>query len=118
MVETAEALANLDDILSVRGVDAVYIGPSDLSVSLGLPPAYDHEEPAFSGAIERVVDACRTHNVVPGIHAGGPAVARRRLEQGFLMIEICDDAGSLARSAAADLKALPGSGAGEAGVAV
>jgi 4-hydroxy-2-oxoheptanedioate aldolase len=118
MVETAEALANLDDIVSVPGVDAVYVGPSDLSVSLGLPPAYDHEEPVFSGAIDRVVEACRKHDVVPGIHAGGPAVARKRIEQGFLMIEMCDDAGSLARSAAADLKAVRGSGSGEVASAV
>jgi 4-hydroxy-2-oxoheptanedioate aldolase len=117
MVETKEALANLDDILSVPGVDAVYIGPSDLSVSLGLPPAYDHEEPLFADAIECVVEACRKHDVVPGIHAGGPAVARKRIEQGFLMIEMCDDAGSLARSAAADLKALRSTqGAGEVAV--
>jgi 4-hydroxy-2-oxoheptanedioate aldolase len=106
MVETAEAVGNLDDILSVPGVDAVYIGPSDLSVSLGLPPAYDHEDGKFSVAIERIVEACQKHSVVPGIHAGGPVVARKRIEQGFLMIEMCDDAGSLARSAAADLKAL------------
>ena len=112
MVETKEALANLDDILSVPGVDAVYVGPSDLSVSLGLPPALrPRRDRRSSGAIERVVEACRKHNVVPGIHAGGPAVARKRIEQGFLMIEMCDDAGSLARSAAADLKAVRSSAA-------
>jgi 4-hydroxy-2-oxoheptanedioate aldolase len=117
MVETAEAVGKLDDILSVPGVDAVYIGPSDLSVSLGLPPAYDHDDEKFAGAIERIVAACGKHNVVPGIHAGGPAVARKRIEQGFLMIEMCDDAGSLARSAAGDLKALRSSqGGGEVAV--
>ena len=106
MVETKEALANLDEILSVAGIDAVYIGPSDLSVSLGLAPAYDHDEPVFVEGIERVLEGCRQHNVVPGIHAGGPIVGRKRIDQGFLMVEMCDDAGSLARSAAADLKAL------------
>jgi len=118
MVETKEALANLDDILSVPGIDAVYIGPSDLSVSLGLAPAYDHDEAAFVQGIERVLEGCRRHNVVPGIHAGGPIVGRKRMEQGFLMVEMCDDAGSLARSAAADLKALRSAGTGASDVTV
>ncbi|MGH2400216.1 MAG: HpcH/HpaI aldolase family protein, partial [bacterium] len=113
MVETKEALANLDEVLSVPGLDAVYIGPSDLSVSLGLAPAYDQDERVFTEAIDRVLSGCRQHGVVPGIHAGGPAVARKRVEQGFLMIEMCDDAGSLARSAAADLKTVRGGQGGE-----
>ena len=106
MIETKEALASLDEILGVPGVDAIYIGPSDLSVSLGLPPSYDHEESGFVEAIERVLRACREHNVVPGIHAGLVTVARKRIEQGFLMVQMCDDAGSLARSAGAALGEL------------
>src|SRR3989441_12809075 len=58
-VETKESVDKLDDILSVPGVDATYIGPADLSLSLGLPPASDHDEPAFVAAIERVLDACK-----------------------------------------------------------
>ncbi|HEV8575062.1 MAG TPA: aldolase/citrate lyase family protein [Dehalococcoidia bacterium] len=118
MIETKEAVERIDDILSVPGIDAVYVGPSDLSVSLGLAPAYDHEKGVFVDAIERIVSSCQGHNVVPGIHAGGPTVARKRIEQGFLMVEMCDDAGSMARSAAADLKALRSGPSGEAGVAV
>ena len=45
MIETGEAVANLEEILSVPGIDAVYVGPSDLSVSLGLPPQYDNPAP-------------------------------------------------------------------------
>ncbi|HEU4758722.1 MAG TPA: aldolase/citrate lyase family protein [Dehalococcoidia bacterium] len=104
MIETRRALDDLDGILSVPGVDAAYVGPADLSLSLGLPPAADHDEPAFVEALQRIVEACRRHGVVPGFHAGGPAVARKRIEQGFLMIELTDDAGTLARGAAGDLK--------------
>jgi len=112
MVETKQALDNLDDIVSVPGIDAVYVGPADLSLSLGLPPAADHEERVFVEALERIVDACRKHGIAPGFHAGGVAVARKRIEQGFLMIEMCDDTGALARSAAGDLKELrPGEAA-------
>ena len=117
-VETKESVDNLDDILSVPGVDATYIGPADLSLSLGLPPASDHDEPAFVAAIERVLEVSRRHHVVPGAHGGNVVTARKRLEQGFLLVEMCDDAGSLARSAAADLKAVRGSGASEASVAI
>jgi len=116
-VETKESVDNLDEILSVPGVDAAYIGPADLSISLGLPPASDRDEPAFVDAIQRVLDACRQHNVVPGAHAGNTAVARKRLEQGFLMVEMCDDANALIRTAAADLKAVRGSGGGEGATA-
>ena len=117
-IETKESVENLDDILSVPGVDAAYIGPADLSLSLGLPPASDHDEPAFVEAIGRVLDACKRHNVAPGAHAGNVVTARKRLEQGFLMVEMCDDAGSLARSAAADLKTVRGSGGDEARISV
>jgi 4-hydroxy-2-oxoheptanedioate aldolase len=106
MIETKEAVERLDDILSVPGIDAAYIGPADLSVSLGLPPASDHDEPLFTDAIERILDGCRRQKVVPGAHAGNVATARKRIEQGFLMVEMCDDANALARTAAADLKAL------------
>jgi 4-hydroxy-2-oxoheptanedioate aldolase len=117
-VETKESIENLDDLLAVPGVDAAYIGPADLSLSLGLPPASDHDEPAFVEAVQRVLDACKRHNVVPGAHAGNVVTARKRLEQGFLMVEMCDDAGSLSRSAAADLKALRGSARDEPGIAI
>ena len=113
MIETSEALEDLENILSVPGIDAVYIGPSDLSVSLGLPPAYDHDDPQFMRAIDAVLDACRRHNVAPGVHAGNVTVARKRIEQGFLMVETCDDYGSLARAAAGSLRELRGEGAGE-----
>jgi len=117
-VETKESVENLDEILSVPGMDAVYIGPADLSLSLGLPPASDHDEPAFAEAIERVLDACKRHNVVPGAHGGNVVTARKRLAQGFLMVEMCDDAGSLARSAAVDLMAVRGGRGDEGQVAV
>jgi 4-hydroxy-2-oxoheptanedioate aldolase len=109
MIETKEAVERLDDILSVPGIDAAYIGPADLSVSLGLQPASDHEEPLFADAIDRILEGCRHHKIVPGVHAGTVTTARKRVDQGFLMVEMCDDAGALARTSAADLKAVRGS---------
>jgi 4-hydroxy-2-oxoheptanedioate aldolase len=91
MVETQVAVDNVEAIVSVPGVDAVYIGPADLSVTLGLSPAPDHAEPSFTDALERVLDACRRHDVVPGI-AGNAETAVKRLEQGFRFVEVASDA--------------------------
>jgi 4-hydroxy-2-oxoheptanedioate aldolase len=90
MIETIEAMKNLDDILSTPGVDAIYVGPADLSVSLGLPPGSNDGRAEFDDALAVIVDACRKHGVVPGIHATG-ALAARRLEQGFRMITVSGD---------------------------
>ncbi len=91
MIETAEALAHLDDILSVPGVDAIYVGPADLSLSLGLPPGNNDDDASFREALDAIVAGCRRHGVVPGIHASG-ALTPRRLEQGFVMITVTADA--------------------------
>jgi 4-hydroxy-2-oxoheptanedioate aldolase len=108
MIETAQAIENLDDILSVPGVDVAYIGPADLSVSLGFPPASYHDDPRYAGAVQRVLDACRRHGVIPGFHGGNPANARARIAQGFRFVEVCEDMGAMARAAAADLAAMRG----------
>jgi len=105
MIETVRALDHLDDILSVPGVDAAYIGPSDLSLSLGLPPAYWHEEPSFQEARRRVVDACVRHNVVPGTH-GTAALAPKNLADGFRMVLVSSDSVALSTTAAAELASV------------
>lgn len=90
MVETVEALNNVDAIVSTPGVDAVYVGPADLSISLGLAPGNNDDEPAFTEALEAIVAACTRNGVVPGIHSTG-ALTPRRLEQGFRMITVTSD---------------------------
>jgi len=70
MIETQEALDNLDAILSVKGLDAVYIGPSDLSISLGYAPGGDKPDEWMMTALKKVLDGCKRHRVQPGIHRG------------------------------------------------
>jgi 4-hydroxy-2-oxoheptanedioate aldolase len=101
MIETREAIERAEDIISTPGLDAIYVGPSDLSVSLGLLPASDQTAPEFVSAIERVVECCRRHNVIAGVHSGTPEVAKKRIGQGFRFVQMCDDAGSMSRGAAA-----------------
>ncbi len=90
MIESVEAVARIDDILAVPGIDAVYVGPADLSVSLGLPPGNNDDRSEFTEALLTIVAACTRAGVVPGIHATG-ALAARRLEQGFRMITVAGD---------------------------
>ncbi len=87
MVETREALDAVDEIVAVPGVDAVYVGPADLSVSMGMRPALDQPDPSFHEALGAVVDACRRHGVVPGVHATAE-LAEARFAAGFRMITV------------------------------
>lgn len=96
MIETAQALDNLDAILSVEGLDAVYIGPSDLSLALGCKPTFDDVEPEVAQAIDHIVDRAKAHGVVAGIHNGRPDVARARIAKGFRFVTISSDARILA----------------------
>ena len=90
MIETAEALSNLDAILDVAGVDAVYVGPADLSLTLGLAPRGAHDDPAFNAALDTIVKACDRRGIVAGIHADAQ-IAAMRLEQGFRMVTVTSD---------------------------
>jgi 4-hydroxy-2-oxoheptanedioate aldolase len=96
MIETAQALDNLDAILSVEGLDAVYIGPSDLSLALGCKPEFDHPEPKAAQAIEHILERARAHGVVAGVHNGLPEVARARVAKGFRFVTVGSDARLLA----------------------
>ena len=90
MIETIEAVDNIDQILAVPGIDAIYVGPADLSLSLGLEPASNDGDPRFDTVLANLVAACRRHSVVPGIHATGALVGVRR-RQGFRMITVTSD---------------------------
>ena len=114
MIETAQALDNLDAILSVEGLDAIYIGPSDLSLSLGCKPSFDDVEPKVAQAIDHVVERARAHGVVAGIHNGTPDVALARVAKGFRFVTVSSDARLMAAGAQAVVKAMRAGGAGAA----
>ncbi len=102
MIETQRALDRLDDILSVPGIDAVYVGPADMSITLGQQPRMDNEG-AFEEVRLRIARACKAHGVVAGIHANA-SLAAKHAAAGYQMITVTGDAGAMAASAAADLK--------------
>src|SRR5690606_12353246 len=65
-IESVPALDNLDTLLNVMGLDAVFIGPHDLSVSMGLPEEYD--QPDFEKAVTHIIKSCRSKGLSVGIH--------------------------------------------------
>jgi 4-hydroxy-2-oxoheptanedioate aldolase len=107
MIETVEALNNLDGILQVPGIDAIYVGPADLSISLGLQPANNDGEVLFDDALAVIVSACTKHGIVPGIHTTTQFVAKR-LEQGFRMVTVSNDMIALRMQLASDLSVAKG----------
>jgi 4-hydroxy-2-oxoheptanedioate aldolase len=99
MIETAQALENLDDILSVEGLDAIYIGPSDLSLALGCRPTFDDLDEKAAQAIDHILERAKAHGVVAGIHNGGPDAARARIAAGFRFVTVGSDARLMASGA-------------------
>jgi 4-hydroxy-2-oxoheptanedioate aldolase len=91
MIETAQALDNLDDILSVEGLDAIYIGPADLSLALGCTPTFDDLDPKAAQAVDHILERAKAHRVVAGIHNGSPEAALKRIARGFQFTSVNSD---------------------------
>ena len=91
MIETAQAMDNLDAILGVEGIDAVYIGPADLGLSLGFAPTL-LPEPAVLEAIATIRDKTIQAGKLAGIHCGSPDMVRQMLAEGFHLATLLTDA--------------------------
>ncbi len=110
MIETASALDNLDAILSVEGLDAVYIGPGDLSLALGCTPSFDDLEPRAAEAVDHILARAKAHGVVAGIHNGNTESALKRVAMGFQFVTVSSDARLMAagaQQAIARMRAAP-----------
>lgn len=102
MIETKQAVDQIDDILAVDGIDAIYIGPADLSITYGLRPAVDNPGDPFDTALSTVLESCARHGVVPGIHANAD-LAGKRFAAGFRMVTVGFDIGPVTAALRADL---------------
>lgn len=99
MIETAQALDNLDAILAVEGLEAIYVGPSDLSLALGCKPVFDDVEPKVAQALAHIAERARAHGVVAGVHCGRADVAQQRVDLGYRFVTIGSDTRILANGA-------------------
>jgi 4-hydroxy-2-oxoheptanedioate aldolase len=99
MIETQEALDNLEAILDVPGIDGIYVGPGDLSFSLGLVPRLDREEPQVLQIYERLIRETNNRGLYAGLHCASPVYAARMICSGFRLVTIANDSGLLAKAA-------------------
>mgnify|MGYP003309657494 FL=1 len=98
MIETQKALDNLEEILTVEGLDAVFVGPSDLGLSLGYVPG-NHEEPVLLEAIETILKKAKSNGKRAGIYTLTPEYAKRMIKLGFDYVVISSDARMLTAQA-------------------
>jgi len=91
MIETREAVANLDEILAVEGLDGVYVGPTDLALSLGKPPTLAPDDTEVLAAMAAIAAGARGRGLIAGIHTDGPDTARKRYAQGFHFCTLMND---------------------------
>ena len=110
-VETVTAVEHVDAIAEIDGIDVLFVGPSDLSHSLGIPGAFDN--PAYGDAVDRIVAAAARHGKILGVHLPSPAAAGRYLELGFTFVSVAGDGqllGAATRRALSDVAAAASQG--------
>lgn len=111
--ESPEGVANADEIMSVPGVDAVFIGPNDLLAQMGQAPQMESDEPEFVQALAHLLETGRRRGVAVGIHTLDHEMCSRRMAQGFRFMALASDARFLVWGAQAELKRTVVPGAGE-----
>jgi 4-hydroxy-2-oxoheptanedioate aldolase len=104
-IESRTALDNLDAIFKVPGVDLAFVGPVDLSISLGLEPLPENLHPAFQEALKAILGTARAHHLPLGIFCSNGKAAAERIHQGFQFVNVASDTGGLIRAVTAELEA-------------
>ncbi|CAN5553275.1 aldolase/citrate lyase family protein [soil metagenome] len=107
-IESKLAVENAEAILSTPGVDGCWMGPGDLSLSLGFRPGTPEAEEPLNRAIEKVLEACKNTGKVPGYAGGSPAQGKQLAERGFRYVTAGSDIGFILSGAADGLKLLRG----------
>jgi 4-hydroxy-2-oxoheptanedioate aldolase len=108
MIETAEGIANADEIMSTPGLNGVYIGPADLALSMGLPAMGDQPQPEHLEMVKSLLAKCKAHGIAAGIHTGGIEYTQKYLELGFNFVTLGSESGHMTKNAAKELAAARG----------
>jgi 4-hydroxy-2-oxoheptanedioate aldolase len=116
MIETAEAYRNVEAIVTTPGLDAIYVGPADLSISLGLATRADFNDPALLEAVDTIFAAAQRHGIIAGIHTNHPAEATALIARGAQFVTIGSDAQILAAAARSIIQTISGQ-AGDGSIA-
>ena len=91
MIETEEAVKNIDEILSVKNLTGVYIGPADMSVSYGMQPKFDVKEDPIYSNIKYIVKKTKEYGKIAGIHNGSTNYAKEMISLGYQFVTISSD---------------------------
>src|SRR5258706_545602 len=103
-IETRTALDRIDDLLSVPNIDAVMIGPADLSISLGVAGQFEH--PSLIAAIEKIRDACNRHGIAPGLHMRSLKLVQYWRDHGLRFLSCNSEIGFMLEKATETVAAL------------
>ena len=108
MIETADGMANLDEIAATPGLDGIYVGPADLTLGTQegrLPPGFDRQEPEMIDLIKQIAQACKAHGIAACLHCGTPEYAAQAIGWGYNMTTVGGDSRLLAGAAGASVAA-------------
>ena len=108
MIETKQAIENIDAILDVPGIDGIYVGPSDLSFSYGLTPKLDVEDPFILKIYEKLLEATARRGIAAGLHNGTAEYAKRMIGMGFKLVTISNDVGLMVAASKSAVKTARG----------
>lgn len=109
MIETKEAVENLDAILTVEGLDGIFVGSGDLRLSYTGRTGHGVQSPLFDEAMKKILTSCAKHNKIPGIWCATVADAEQKMEQGYRFITLKSDSMMLneyARQLVKELKSV------------
>ena len=109
MIETKEAVSNIDDILSIKGIDGVYVGPADLSLSFGAKPKFDQEDKSVVKEIDFILKKAKEYNKFAGIHNGSSAYSKKMIDKGFGFVTLNSDARLMLGGAIKEVSSLKNS---------
>lgn len=99
MIETKEAMDNLEEIAATPGLDGLYVGTVDLSISLGLPEKIGISHKQIAGALRKIISVAKAHGLVTGIHLSGTENTSTLAELGFNMLTVTNDTPLLQQAA-------------------
>lgn len=103
MIETADGVANLDEIAATPGLDGLYVGPADLALGVSngaLPPGFDRTEEELVNVIKAIAAAAKKNNIAAVLHCGTPEYAAKGIGWGYNTVTVTSDARLLAAAAA------------------
>lgn len=106
MAEHVDGIEAAEEIASVPGVDAIFIGPNDLLNSMGKPPRFESDDTQFVEALKHILHTAKKFGVAPGIHVADAEAAKRRIAEGFQFIAITSEAGMMVTKAREVAQAL------------